>query len=141
MLPQAHLRHSTVAALGLAPILKTTAFWFWLGGIFIDADHYFWYVWQFRDFNPWHAYQYLRRLRTVPGQSQDPRPVVIFHTVEVLLGIGLLAFRCRWGLALFGGMIFHMLLDFIEDISVHRCPDREYSLAGVFIDRWRRRAR
>jgi hypothetical protein len=138
MLPRDHIKYSTIAALGLLPVIKQKAGWFWLGGIFLDIDHYVWYVWQFRDLNLWHAYQYLRRSRRLPGPKQDPRPVVLLHTGEILLGLGFLAFRWPWSIALFAGMAFHLLVDLIEDINRHNRLYREYSLVGIIIDRWRR---
>jgi hypothetical protein len=139
MLPITHAKYASAAAIVLLPVLKRNVPLFWLAAIFIDVDHYIWYVLKHRDLNPWNAYHCLREI-TTPSVTDAPptHPLVVFHTVEVLVACSLLAFRWSWSTALFLGMAFHMALDVIDDLRTHSALERRY-FWFIPIDRlWRR---
>ncbi|MCL4466713.1 MAG: hypothetical protein M1389_11945 [Chloroflexi bacterium] len=136
MLPSDHVKYSTIAALGLAPLLKRRILSFWAGAVLIDVDHYLWYIAQFRDFSLIRAWAYLRVRHSRRDKVKlEPRPVILLHTFEVLLPLAFVAVRSGWGKAMLGGMLFHIALDSYKDWQFNGKFDREYSLVGIIWDR------
>lgn len=94
---------------------------FFLASVFIDVDHYFWYVGKKKDFSLRNAYYFLK-------SKKNLRTLMLFHTIEfhiLILGIGI--FYSPF-LFLFGGMLFHSLVDVFDMYRHNRLKDRRFSL-------------
>lgn len=134
-----------IASLLLALIgFKFFGFYFFIGflsgGAFLDIDHYLYYVVVFKKFDLYDSYVFFESIRN------KPRAVFcIFHTFEFLLlylflGVFLIPKRKKfknlkllfWGL--FGGIIFHLLLDFLQGLYLNELNFRWWSVGQYLLN-------
>jgi hypothetical protein len=82
-----------------------------LSSVFIDMDHYSWYVVKKRDWNLKKSYIWHIEL-TKRGDK------IIFlhvlHTIEVLILLGIFSYYSLWIFYVFLGFVFHSVFDFAE---------------------------
>ena len=126
MLPNAHVLYGILLAL-TSWFLFPGVTWFealliLFSSIFIDVDHYIWYVIVKKDWNLKRAYYYLR------DEVKGSQKLMIFHTIEFLIVIGLLSFIWFGFYYIFIGVLYHFALDMMSMIKLKRLKDREYSL-------------
>lgn len=98
-----------------------------LASVFIDVDHYLWYGFKKKDWNLKNSFVYLKKHRKIV------KPLMIFHTIEVHIFIGLLIFFWQGFLYILIGMIFHSLCDLLYLIYEKRVRYREFSLIRAII--------
>ncbi|HEV7215594.1 MAG TPA: hypothetical protein VGP33_10765 [Chloroflexota bacterium] len=109
MLPTRHAALGAVAALALAPWLRRQSAALWAGSVFIDVDHYAWYVLHCRDLSLSRAYRYFAQIRTGERRLEgDARPL---HGPLNIAWMALLAWRWPAFRPVFLGVLVHSLLD------------------------------
>ena len=108
-----HLGFSILLAALFYPIFGWNSLLIIAGGVLIDADHYIYYVFKFKKFNPFQCNKYF----TEDGKKSDYHIfdglVLIFHTLEFLIAMIVLSFYSKLALVLIIGIIGHYLLDII----------------------------
>ncbi|MDD5193719.1 MAG: hypothetical protein PHF67_03985 [Candidatus Nanoarchaeia archaeon] len=123
MLPKWHILTGVIFSIlvyllfHLTPLQTTIIF---LSSILIDFDHYLYYAFKKKDFNPINAYHWLVKRRkewiglSVNEREQYKKRIFIFHGIEfwiLLLALSLVYNPLFFVLA---GIFFHMLFDYIE---------------------------
>jgi len=89
----------------------------------IDVDHYFWYGFSKKSWNPFHAINWYKK--SIPKWSklsskkrnEFRRGVFIFHGIEFWIILMLLSFTYDFFLWILIGVIIHMIADWIDLIS------------------------
>ena len=109
MFPLPHVILSTIFCIILYPFIGNNAFIIWSASIFIDIDHYFWYIINKKSWNLVDAYKKHMK-KELNGQYKFH----IFHLVELLILIGLLSFYNKIFFYIFIGMLFHYIIDWID---------------------------
>jgi len=99
------------------------------GGVFIDIDHYFAYIFIKKDFSLKRAYNYFIKIREKckKGIKVDV-PLCIFHTIEVVIILAVISSFNKTLLFLFMAMLFHLLLDLIEGFLASTTKFSKYSI-------------
>jgi len=86
----------------------------------IDIDHYLWYVFSMKDWNPIHAIRwYIKAIPKWDGLSLEEREkfkqgIFICHGIEFLLILAILSYFHRIFLWVLIGVTIHMVLDWID---------------------------
>lgn len=106
-----HFIISVILTAILYPFYGAYALLAMLTGFFIDVDHYFIYIYRFKDLNLIKAYKYLT---TVTMSKKD---LFLFHSVELLI-IALFFIFYNFIQVLVIAFIVHMICDAIEEIFV-----------------------
>ena len=86
----------------------------------IDIDHYFWYGFSTKDWNPIHAIKWY--INSVPKwhklsskeKEKFKRKICAFHGIEFLLLLAIFSFFYKIFSWIFIGAIIHMIADWIE---------------------------
>ena len=108
-----HLVASAILAAVLYPIFQWNVLLIFVGGVLIDIDHYFWYIFKYKKFSLFSCYKHL----AVEVEKNKWKDVIgalfIFHTIEFLLMIVLMSFYNKHALIFLTGLSVHYLLDFI----------------------------
>lgn len=132
MFPLPHVIFSTILSIILYPFIGNNVIIVWSASIFIDIDHYFWYIINNKSWNFYQAYTKHKN-----QELRKPYKFHIFHLVELLILIGLLGFYNKIFFYIFIGMLFHYILDWID---MYRHPDiikgRTWSLIMYFKRKW-----
>jgi len=90
-----------------------------ISSVFIDVDHYIYYVFKKGDLNLKNAYVWFveneKKFRSLPlrKKRQICPPLCFLHTLEFLLIFAVLSFYFDIFLFIFTGFIFHLFLDSI----------------------------
>jgi hypothetical protein len=93
-----------------------------LSSFLIDFDHYLWYLFKTKDWNLMNCVRELTKRRdkilklTFNEREKIKRGVYLFHGIEFWILLICLSLLFDWFFFIFLGVIFHMLLDFIEMI-------------------------
>jgi len=131
MLPKAHILYGAILAIGswfLFPnVTSTYAALIFLSSFLIDFDHYMWYVIKKKDWSLKNAYYYLK------DEIIEQHQLMIFHTVEFLILVGVLSFIWIGFYYILVGMLYHSALDVIEMTKEKTLMNREYSLIYHYI--------
>ncbi len=123
MLPKWHILFGFVFSLVLVNFFNFSLFAgliVLLSSIFIDLDHVLLYFLKTKNLNPWKFYEWSMIKRKdwarVPFEKKSTfyTPHFIFHGVEFLVLIILLSFLHVFFFWILIGVIFHLVLDFIE---------------------------
>lgn len=122
LLPDRHIIYGILLTLTVWLVFPNTS-WFYLSllflsSIFIDVDHYIWYVKERKDWNLKNAYYYLK------DKKDKRRKLFWFHTIEFIIFIGLLSYIWKGFSYIFIGLIFHSILD-IMDIKIYKKDFKE----------------
>ena len=91
-----------------------------LSTVFIDVDHYLFYVYKKADLSLVRAYYYFLK-------GGDHR-LMIFHTIEFVLLLYLLSFYSKYFLFVIAGFLFHWGLDIYDMNKRGILKERTYSL-------------
>ncbi len=143
MLPKTHAILGIILSILIYIIFKITyieAFLIFFASVFIDFDHYLWFILKKKDFSLKNAYnmhkmgyQQLKKDRS--GYDKNPLKVLhIFHTVEFLIIVLILSYFWNGFLFLLIGMVFHILLDMVEMVYSGFFYSREYFLTRYLIN-------
>ncbi|MFH1591921.1 MAG: hypothetical protein ABIB47_00970 [Candidatus Woesearchaeota archaeon] len=112
MLPLIHLIPSLIVVGFLFPFYSYWSFTFLIGSFLIDVDHYLWYVFRFKSFNLKKAYIY-----SLPENKREKDSLHIFHVWEFWVLLGLLSFIHKFIFIVFVGVVFHIILDFVDSLK------------------------
>ena len=116
MLPQTHLFGSFLLMLVMWPFFGFWSLFVFLGGVFIDIDHYFRYIFFKKDWNLKKAYYFFKG-RDCNGLRNE---IYIFHTMETLIALILLSFFHRLFFLTLIGWLLHIGMDFFYDKKNHK---------------------
>lgn len=109
----AHILFSLILAAAFYPLFGWKISLIFIGGVFIDIDHYFWYAYYYKDLNLFKAYKHF----LIPMEKRDFTVnlgiLLIFHTIEFLALVLVLSFYSEYALAFGIGLLFHYILDLI----------------------------
>lgn len=109
-----HFGVSSIMAALLYPYFHWKALFIIIGGVLIDIDHYFWYVFKFRKLSIMDCYEY-HLTGTKKNNFKDVKgSLMIFHTVEFLLISAALSLYFDLAIVFTIGLSFHYILDAIE---------------------------
>jgi hypothetical protein len=131
MLPKYHVLIGFIFSLAvyiLFPVTPLQASVIFLSSFLIDFDHYLWYVFKKKDLSLRRAYFYLKSL----GRKKHKKHLMIFHTLEFILIIGVLSLFFPIFFFLLIGILFHSLLDIIDLTKRDMLSCREFSLINLF---------
>jgi len=109
-----HVALTAVAAAPLSPFLEIEGMvLFAVGSIFIDVDHYLFYVARTGRRDIRGMFRYFAALQ--PVQRSVPYVgLCLFHTADFFLLVGILAYWYPVLLPLLAGMLFHFIMDVID---------------------------
>ena len=108
-----HFFYSLILAAILYPIFNWKAVFILMGGILIDIDHYFWYIYKYKKFNFFDCYSYYLERMDKDKIMENLGVLLIFHTVEFLLLMIFFSFYNNLAFMFTIGVISHYLLDLI----------------------------
>jgi len=108
-----HSLFSLILALLLYPIFSWKVIFVFVGGVLIDIDHYFWYVYKYKKFNMFGCYKFFYGQGRKNNFKEINGALFIFHTIEFLLLALLLSFYSELILMVTAGLWVHYVLDLI----------------------------
>jgi len=111
MLPKTHLWTSFLLMLIIWPFFGFWSLWVFLGGVFVDVDHYIKYISKENSWNLNNAYYFFKE----KIDNDLIKEVYIFHTLETLIVLVFLSFYHFSFFIILSGWILHMILDIIHD--------------------------
>lgn len=124
----------------LSPILGLASITFWIGSVFIDADHYLEFIYHNRltDFSIRRMLNYHHILGGWLARKEFIN-LSVFHTAEFLLlsYLGALWSGSPMLKAALWGMLFHVLLDTLNLSRRGFVTKRAYSITDFFIQKKR----
>ena len=104
-----------------------------LSSFLIDFDHYVWYGIRKKSWNLKSAYLWNKNL------PKNHKPIMhVFHTVEFIIIVIVLAYFFKPFLFILMGMLFHSALDLIEMFYKKNLGCREFSLIRYLISNKKR---
>ena len=106
-----HLLVSSILALALYPLFNWNSLFIIAGGVLIDIDHYFWYIYKFKKFSLLDCYFYFIGSMGRGSIMKNIGILLVFHTIEFLLMALLLSFYNELALMFTIGLLSHYLLD------------------------------
>lgn len=113
MRSSAHLFVLAIIAAFLYQIFGWKVIFTIAGGVLIDIDHYFWYIYKFRKFNIVDCYKYFLSSTEKDNFKINLGILLIFHTIEFLLIVAILSIYNEIILLFTIGLLSHYLLDLI----------------------------
>ena len=113
-----HFAASLILAAILYPLYNWKVILVFAGGVLIDIDHYFWYIYKYRKFNIFQAYKFFLKNMIKRDFSSVSGILLIFHTIEFLLIIVILSIYLDFIFIFATGLLLHYLLDLIYLYSV-----------------------
>lgn len=108
-----HVIASAILAAALYQIFQWKVLLILVGGVLIDIDHYFWYVYKYKKLSLFDCYKHYISQMEKPYQKENIGILLIFHTVEFLLIISILSFYFEYVLVFAIGLLLHYLLDLV----------------------------
>lgn len=109
-----------------------------LASILIDVDHFFYYIFKFKQYNPLKMSTYFRRYSELRN-STTMLPIFIFHNIETVILLYLISLAFPIFIYILFGVIFHMILDWMV-MPIKRYPGViKISLIWVLIENNRRK--
>jgi hypothetical protein len=103
---------------------------FFVAAVFIDVDHYLYFVHKKKSWSLPQAYKYLVKLSEQTGKPKVAL-LMMFHTVEVFILLLILTiFFFNIFFPMLSGFILHQLFDFIHERSA---KEKKYKRAGSLI--------
>jgi hypothetical protein len=136
MSPKQHITYGGLASVALSPILGKASIAFWIGSVLIDTDHYLEFIYHNRFSN--FSIKRMLDYHCILGDWLS-RPefinLSIFHTLESLAIVYLLSklLNSQWLVALFYGMLFHIILDTIHLYRQGATFKRAFSIIEFWI--------
>ena len=110
--------------------------WMLAGSVLIDADHYAWYLWRFRDASPRRMTRFF-----LCHQADDHYCLCLLHTLE-MVALYVVALGCSQGplFWLSAGCLLHVLLDVAQGVADGGLLRRRWSVIGGIVH-WARKTR
>lgn len=118
-----------ISLIGLAIILIST--------IFIDVDHYFYYVCKKRDLNLKNSYSWFVKFSLIAKKMNKQEicrfrwPVFIFHGIEFVLVLIILSFYLEFIPFVLAGVLLHLSLDILE--LIHERLPTSFKLSFLYV--------
>ena len=109
-----HFIVSMIASAFLYPVYGWNVLLIFVGGMLIDIDHYFWYVYRYEKFDLSGCYMFYDNKNI----KQHIGILLIFHTIEFMFVGILLVFYNKFGLIFTIGLSLHYILDILERIFI-----------------------
>ena len=109
-----HFLVSSILAIIFYPIFNWKVLFILVGGVLIDIDHYFWYVYTFKDFNLFKCRTFFYIDCWKDGLRVMKDKLLIFHTLEFLIFVIASSVYSTYALLFAVGMTFHYILDIIQ---------------------------
>ncbi len=103
-----------------------------LSSFLFDVDHYIVYVLKKKEFSLNKAYYYFEE-KIHKKENWDY--LLIFHNIEFFIFLFILALFFQFFLFLLIGLLFHFLLDLVEDITQDEFDDRNFSIIHQIISK------
>ena len=125
MLPKYHIIYGAIFSLiiyYLFPISLFHAIIIFLSSFLIDVDHYFYYVYTKKDYSLIRAIKWFKKERkkglkiSKKRRKESKLPHYIFHGVELWIILYFLSLLNGIFFFILIGILFHMILDYIEII-------------------------
>ena len=113
-----HALASSVLALVLYSFFKWNVAFIFVGGVLVDIDHYFWYIFKFKSLNLFDCYNYYMEHMDKKKIYNIVGLLMVFHTIEFLAICIFLSFYYKFVLVFTIGLLLHYLLDAIFLYSV-----------------------
>jgi len=123
MLPKFHAIYGAIFSLFVHMFIfpdATAAVVIFLSTVFIDVDHYLFYVYKKSDLSLIKAYYFFLK-----GGGYR---LMVFHTIEVILLLYLLSFYNKYFFFVIVGFLFHWALDIYYMHKHKKLNQRDYSL-------------
>lgn len=137
MILSTHFIISLILAALLYPVFGVKSLLVFLGGFFIDIDHFFWNMIKFRNLNIFEAYEFHNKNIKNNDFTNVTGILLIFHTLEFLLLMLFLSFISEIFLLVTYGLILHLLLDGMHIASLKKGIIAQPSLIFWLIKRYR----
>lgn len=125
-----HFFITSLVSIALFPFLGYFSLIIIAGGVLIDIDHYFWYMYKFRKFGLIKAYKF-HQSNPFLGENV----IHIFHTAEFMALCIILSLSSATVFLFTIGLIIHHILDAILIYYSCECDGRVISLTSYFIKR------
>lgn len=123
-----HLKYTAVASSAMLVFWDLQQIlWFAIGSILIDVDHYIFYVFKCKKFDIKGMFAYYNMLMREKDRITY-LGVLVFHTIEFFIVVGILSLYIPLMVYLLAGLIFHFILDTIFLYRIKCIPLRAYSL-------------
>lgn len=142
MLPKTHVILGLLFSISLYFTFKITLFEAFLvlfSSIFIDFDHYLWYIFKKRDLSLKSAYSYFKEKRNKfnklsrEKKKKHKMPYLIFHVIEFWALLFLFSLTNKYFIFILIGIALHMFLDYIEIIYRKNVFYFKFSLIWTYI--------
>lgn len=108
-----HLISSIILAAALYPVFQWKVILILVGGVLIDADHYFWYIYKYKNFNFVDSYKFYIKNMEIKDFTNVAGILLVFHTVEFLIIMAVLSYFSKFALMFTIGLLLHYALDLI----------------------------
>ena len=97
-----------------------------IAAVFIDVDHYLYYIYKTKNLNVRKAFYYFYNGK---GIKEERKPYfAVFHNIEFLLIFGIFSLTHLFLFSIFIGFMFHMLLDWGYNIYYKAFSLKWYSI-------------
>ena len=106
-----HLATSLALAAALYPFFGWVSLLVAVGGFLIDIDHYFWYIYKTKKFSIKGCYDYYMLPPKNGNFFNSKDSLLIFHTIEVIMLILILALFNEHIRFILFGLLLHFSLD------------------------------
>ena len=108
-----HLLISLIIAVAFYPLHSWKVVFIIVGGVLIDIDHYFWYVYKYKELSIIKSYKFYIKNINENNFSNVFGILLAFHTIEFLLLMLALSFYNQFVLIFTIGLLSHYVLDLI----------------------------
>ncbi len=139
MFPRAHFLSCVILLIILHPFFGYWSLAVFIGGFFIDVDHYLWNIIEKRNFNILKGYREIsiESKKRMEKYRNAKKPVYlnldmmhIFHVWEFWVLMFLLSFINKFFFIIFLGMVLHLSLDFYDMFKIQIYGCRAISFLG-----------
>ncbi|MBU1946857.1 MAG: hypothetical protein KKC54_07880 [Nanoarchaeota archaeon] len=128
MFPSTHLIVSLILAAILFPFVGINSMIIIVGGVLIDLDHVIYYWIKFKDLNFKNAYNYCKNIAQTEEFKKKKKVFMVFHSVEFIAMIIILSFYYPFLWMLVVGIIVHLIMDIIYELSTFKTMVKSLSL-------------
>ena len=108
-----HLMSTLALSLLLYPFYGALSFLSFLGGFFIDVDHYIYYIMKEKDFDIIKSYRYFSTRSFKDFRDQ----LFIFHTFEFIIPMVIVSFFSEIAFIITLGLLLHLCADWYQEYS------------------------
>lgn len=115
-----HLIVSLIIAAVLYPFFSWASVFILVGGVLIDIDHYFWYVYKEKKFGLRECYKYFTSEAEKKQWKYVLGILLVFHTIEFLAFAVILSFYSKIVFAFTVGLLSHYILDALFLLTVSK---------------------